>query len=75
MCIRDRARPRPTESAPYDRILVSAEAGSVPQPLVDQLGDEGRMVAPVRGTMLLVVRRGDDVEVTQHGSYRFVPLL
>jgi protein-L-isoaspartate(D-aspartate) O-methyltransferase len=63
------------ESAPYDRILVSAEAGSVPQPLVDQLGDEGRMVAPVRGTMLLVVRRGDDVEVTQHGSYRFVPLL
>ena len=32
-------------------------------------------VSPVRGTMLLVVRRGDDAEVTQHGSYRFVPLL
>ena len=63
------------DHAPYDRILVSAEAGSMPQPLVDQLGDEGRMVAPVRGTMLLVVRRGDDVEVMQHGSYRFVPLL
>jgi protein-L-isoaspartate(D-aspartate) O-methyltransferase len=46
----------------------------MPQPLVDQLGDEGRMVLPVRGTMLLVVRRGEDVVVSQHGSYRFVPL-
>src|SRR4051794_262198 len=62
------------ESAPYDRILVSAEARSLPQPLVDQLGEEGRLVVPVRGTMLLVVRRGEEVEVTRHGSYRFVPL-
>jgi len=62
------------ESAPYDRILVSAEAASMPQSLVDQLGDEGRLVVPVRGTMLLVVRRGEETEVTQHGSYRFVPL-
>jgi protein-L-isoaspartate(D-aspartate) O-methyltransferase len=62
------------ESAPYDRILVSAEAASLPQPLVDQLGDEGRMVLPVRGTMLLVVRRGEEVKVSQHGAYRFVPL-
>ena len=62
------------EAAPYDRILVSADAGSMPEPLLDQLAEEGRMVAPVRGTMLLVVRRGEDVEVTEHGSYRFVPL-
>ena len=62
------------ESAPYDRILVSAEASSMPQSLVDQLGDEGRLVVPVRGTMLLVVRRGQETEVSRHGSYRFVPL-
>jgi protein-L-isoaspartate(D-aspartate) O-methyltransferase len=62
------------ESAPYDRILVSADAPSLPQALVDQLGEEARMVLPVNSTMLLVVRRGEDVEVTQHGSYRFVPL-
>jgi protein-L-isoaspartate(D-aspartate) O-methyltransferase len=62
------------ESAPYDRILVSAEAGSLPEALVEQLGEDGRLVIPVRGTMLLVVRRGEDLEVTQHGSYRFVPL-
>ena len=62
------------DDAPYDRILVSAEASSMPQPLVDQLGDEGRLVVPVRGTMRLVVRRGEETEVTQHGAYRFVPL-
>jgi protein-L-isoaspartate(D-aspartate) O-methyltransferase len=63
------------QQAPYDRILVSAEAASLPQPLVDQLGEEGRLVVPVRGTMQLVVRRGEGTEVSQHGSYRFVPLL
>ena len=50
------------DKAPYDRILVS------------QLGDGGRMVIPVYGTMLLVVREGDEVDVTRHGGYRFVPL-
>jgi protein-L-isoaspartate(D-aspartate) O-methyltransferase len=63
------------ELAPYDRILVSAEASSMPQPLIDQLDEAGRLVVPVRGTMLLVVRRGGETEVSQHGSYRFVPLL
>lgn len=62
------------EEAPYDRILVSAEAASMPQALVEQLADDGRMVVPVRSTMLLVVRRGEETEVTEHGSYRFVPL-
>jgi protein-L-isoaspartate(D-aspartate) O-methyltransferase len=62
-------------SAPYDRILVSAEADSMPAELVDQLGADGRMVLPVRGTMTLVVRRGEELEVTEHGAYRFVPLL
>jgi protein-L-isoaspartate(D-aspartate) O-methyltransferase len=62
------------EAAPYDRILVSAEAASLPDALVDQLGEQGRMVCPVAGTMLLVVRDGEAVTVTRHGSYRFVPL-
>jgi len=62
------------DHAPYDRILVSAEPGELPQQLVDQLGDGGRMVIPVRSTMLLVTRDGEEVEVTRHGGYRFVPL-
>ena len=61
--------------APYDRILVSAEARELPEPLVAQLADGGRMVVPVRGRMLVVDRAGDEVRQTRHGHYRFVPLI
>jgi protein-L-isoaspartate(D-aspartate) O-methyltransferase len=60
--------------APYDRILVSAAARELPQPLVDQLADSGRMVVPVAGTMTLVERSGDGLALSRHGAYRFVPL-
>ncbi|MDN5767880.1 MAG: protein-L-isoaspartate O-methyltransferase [Humibacillus sp.] len=59
---------------PYDRILVSAEARQLPQPLVEQLADDGRLVVPVRGTMTLVVRRHGTLATTHHGHYLFVPL-
>ncbi|MDQ4052447.1 MAG: protein-L-isoaspartate O-methyltransferase [Actinomycetota bacterium] len=59
---------------PFDRVLVSAEPRTLPQELVDQVADGGRMVIPVAGIMLLVVRHGDHVKVTRHGGYRFVPL-
>jgi protein-L-isoaspartate(D-aspartate) O-methyltransferase len=58
--------------APYDRILVSAEPAELPQELVEQLAEDGRMVIPVAGTMLLVTNPG--AHVSEHGSYRFVPL-
>lgn len=62
--------------APYDRILVSAEAQDLPATLVAQLAAPGRLVLPVRGVMLLVVRPpdGGEVEISSHGYYRFVPL-
>ncbi len=63
------------DGAPYDRIMVSAGARSMPRELVDQLAEEGRIVVPVQGTMTLGIRRGDDLETSTHGSYRFVPLL
>jgi protein-L-isoaspartate(D-aspartate) O-methyltransferase len=60
------------DGAPYDRILVSAEPGELPQELVDQLADDGVLVIPVAGTMLRVTNPGG--VVTEHGRYRFVPL-
>ncbi|MGI8899654.1 MAG: protein-L-isoaspartate O-methyltransferase family protein [Nocardioides sp.] len=62
------------DRGPFDRILVSAQARDLPHELVEQLADDGRLVIPVAGTMLLVVRSGAEVTVTRHGSYRFVPL-
>lgn len=35
------------EEAPFDRIIVTAAAGTVPPPLVGQLASPGRMVIPV----------------------------
>ena len=63
------------EGAPYDRILVSADASAMPGPLLDQLADPGRLVVPVRSRMTLVVQRDGEREVSHHGAYRFVPLL
>ena len=58
----------------YDRILVSAEAASLPRALVEQLADPGRMVVPVAGTMLLAELVDGVVTTSEHGRYRFVPL-
>jgi protein-L-isoaspartate(D-aspartate) O-methyltransferase len=60
------------DATPYDRVLVSAMAASLPGPLVEQLTDDGVLVVPVAGVMLRVVNPG--AVVTKHGHYRFVPL-
>jgi protein-L-isoaspartate(D-aspartate) O-methyltransferase len=61
--------------APYDRILVSAEASSMPAELEAQLGAEGRMVVPVAGVMMVVQLAADGSRaVTRHGRFSFVPL-
>ena len=62
------------ERAPFDRVLVSAEATELPEELVDQVAEGGVMVVPVGGRMLRVHKTGAAVEVTPHGHYRFVPL-
>ena len=63
------------DAAPYDRILVSAEPLHPPR----RAGRPGRPTgvgwsSPSTAPCCLVVRRGDDLEVTRHGGYRFVPL-
>jgi protein-L-isoaspartate(D-aspartate) O-methyltransferase len=61
--------------APYDRVLVSAEASRVPTALVDQLADDGVLVVPVRGRMTVVERSEDGPRVREEGWYSFVPLI
>jgi protein-L-isoaspartate(D-aspartate) O-methyltransferase len=64
------------DRAPYDRILVSAQARELPASLVAQLGASGRMVAPVSGELVVVAAgpSGQPEVVSRHGAYRFVPL-
>jgi protein-L-isoaspartate(D-aspartate) O-methyltransferase len=62
--------------APFDKILVSAQARAMPDPLVQQLELGGRLVAPVRGVMTVVDRLGEDeVSIRRMGRYAFVPLV
>ena len=63
------------EYAPFDRILVSAEAGQMPTSLVDQLDADAIMVAPIAGRLCSVRKHRDGgYSVRRHGHYRFVPL-
>ncbi len=65
--------------APFDGIIVTAAAPSIPTELRDQLADGGRLVIPVgsrdRQILTLVVRRGNEWLETPHGACVFVPLV
>lgn len=68
------------EHAPYDRIMVTAAAKSLPDNLVKQLAPEGRMVIPVGAeTMqeLLLVKKDKNEKITKENlSYvQFVELI
>lgn len=66
------------ENGPYDGIIVTAAPTKIPEDLLPQLADGGVMVAPIgeESQMLtLVIRRGDDYEITEMEPVRFVPLL
>ena len=65
---------------PYDGIVITAAAPSVPDSLLQQLKIGGRLVVPVGSsdtqTMTVVERTGPDTfEYSQHGNFVFVPML
>lgn len=67
------------EYAPFDTIMVTAGAPSLPKPLIDQLADNGRMIIPVGDRysqeLIKIVRNGKRLEQKSLGGCRFVNLI
>lgn len=65
------------EYAPFDAILVTAAPGHLPQPLIDQLKPNGRLIIPVgdKSQDLLEIVKSDSGVVTKSSvPVRFVPM-
>lgn len=66
------------EHGPYDGILAAAAPEDVPQSLLEQLADGGRMIIPVGGeeqSLVLITRRGDYFARKTLEPAKFVPFL
>lgn len=68
------------EKAPYDRIVVTAAAPSVPKPLIEQLKQDGIMLIPVGSISmfqtLVKITKGTGGKIREEnlGGVAFVPL-
>ena len=66
------------EHAPFDAIIVTCAPESVPEALVEQLAEGGRMIVPVGvGVQRLVILRKQDGKIRQEDdlAVRFVPMV
>lgn len=60
----------------YDRILVSASAEELPTTLIDQLKRLGKLVIPVRETILEITKTSyQSYKTIEHPGFVFVPLV
>ncbi len=66
------------EAAPFDAIIVTCAPDAVPDPLVTQLKDGGRMIIPVgdgwNQQLVLLRKQGDKLEQRAVLPVRFVPM-
>jgi protein-L-isoaspartate(D-aspartate) O-methyltransferase len=66
------------ETAPFDAIIVTCAPDKVPQPLVDQLKDDGRMVIPVGDRfaqqLYLLEKKNGQLKQSATLPVRFVPM-
>lgn len=67
------------ENGPYDAIIVTAGGPEIPDPLIDQLADPGRLIMPVGDQnvqeLQLLVKKEGEVTVSTLTSVRFVDLI
>ncbi len=67
------------EESPYDRIIITAACTEIPLPLLEQLDENGLIIAPVgdlsQSMILLKKISGEIVEIKNESNYIFVPLL
>jgi protein-L-isoaspartate(D-aspartate) O-methyltransferase len=68
------------EEAPFDAIIVTAAPDHLPQPLVQQLKDGGRLVVPIGPpggyqTLWQIIKRGEELEANNIAGVLFVPLM
>lgn len=67
------------EQAPFDAIIVTAGGPKIPEPLIEQLTDPGRMVIPVGDqstqVLQLVVKKSGNITITAIEHVRFVNLV
>ena len=67
------------KASPYDRIIITAACMEIPLPLLDQLSDNGLIIAPVGDTsqslVLLKKTSKGIIEIKNESHYIFVPLL
>lgn len=66
------------EHAPFDIIIVTAAPEDIPQPLLDQLAEKGRLVIPVGGPysfqdLILAEKKNGRIIKQRITSVRFVP--
>ena len=67
------------EHAPYDIIMVTAADDHIPQPLIDQLAENGRLIMPVgppssAQQIVLATKKNGKIEKRKLAMVRFVPL-
>jgi protein-L-isoaspartate(D-aspartate) O-methyltransferase len=67
------------EYAPFDAIMITAGAPAIPEPLLDQLADGGKMIIPIGDRfsqqLILVTKNGDSYREDNLGGCRFVDLI
>jgi protein-L-isoaspartate(D-aspartate) O-methyltransferase len=67
------------EHCPYDAIIATAAAPEIPPPLIDQLKDDGRLVAPVgprwQQELIRLQWQGDELLKESLAPVAFVPLI